>query len=437
MSLEISNKIGDLVKELNKLGRLKSDFDPSPLLELLEHPNAKVRGLAVKNLSKIPDKKLVKHYKKVLAEDESSFVRREAASALGRLRYEKNIPILIELLKDKDPNVILQAIRGLLVFKGDEQVDKKLKALRKHPNEIVSDLLKVEYGNNGGRKSDAPHSDSDPNLRNKIVLCDTRDLLKKVPKDSIHLTFTSPPYYNARDYSIYKSYEQYLSFLEEVFQQVFEATKEGRFFILNTSPVIVPRVGRKYASRRYPIPYDVHPLLIKMGWEFIDDIVWVKPEASAKNRNAGFLQHRKPLAYKPNSCTESLMVYRKKTSKLIDWNIKQYPDEIINASKVTDGYESSNIWKIDPVFDKTHSAVFPKELCNRVIDFYSYKGDLVFDPFAGSGTFGKAALEKDRRFLLAEQDEKYFERMKENLGQIHSTIEGEDPEFITLKELRI
>jgi len=41
-------------------------------------------------------------------------------------------------------------------------------------------------------------------------------------------------------------------------------------------------VTYSYASKRYPIPYDIHPLLIKMGWEFIDDIVWVKPEASVK-----------------------------------------------------------------------------------------------------------------------------------------------------------
>ena len=61
-----------------------------------------------------------------------------------------------------------------------------------------------------------------------------------------------------------------------------------------------------------------------MGWEFIDDIVWVKPEASVKNRNAGFLQHRKPLGYKPNAISEMIMVYRKKTDKLIDWNISQY-----------------------------------------------------------------------------------------------------------------
>ena len=49
-----------------------------------------------------------------------------------------------------------------------------------------------------------------------------------------------------------------------------------------------------------------------MGWEYIDDIIWLKPEASVKNRVGGFQQHRKPLGYKPNTVTEMIMVYRKK-----------------------------------------------------------------------------------------------------------------------------
>ncbi len=66
-----------------------------------------------------------------------------------------------------------------------------------------------------------------------------------------------------------------------------------------------------------------------------------------------------------------LMVYRKKTDKLMDWNLHQYDFETINKSKVYDDYETSNVWQIDPVFDKVHCAVFPIELCDRVIKFYS------------------------------------------------------------------
>jgi len=216
-----------------------------------------------------------------------------------------------------------------------------------------------------------------------------------------------------------------------VFQEVHRITKEGRFFILNTSPVIMPRVSRAHASKRYPIPFDIHPMLTSMGWEFIDDIVWMKPEASVKNRNGGFMQHRKPLGYKPNPITEYLMVYRKQTDKLLDWNMRQYDDATVEASKVTGEYESSNVWQIDPTFDKVHSAVFPLELCRRVIQYYSFVGDVVFDPFGGSGTLAKASLMLERHFFLTEQDPIYFERIKQNLSNLFW-----EARFMTAEEFR-
>lgn len=254
-----------------------------------------------------------------------------------------------------------------------------------------------------------------------------------MPNESIHLTFTSPPYYNARDYSIYVSYEAYLDFLTEVFKEIHRVTKEGRFFVVNTSPVIVPRVSRAHSSRRYPIPFDIHARMDAIGWEFVDDIVWAKPEASVKNRNAGFLQHRKPLGYKPNPVTEYLMVYRKKTFRLLDWNMRQYDEAAVRESLIQGEYESSNLWRIDPTFDRVHSAVFPTELCNRVISLYSYKGDLVFDPFGGSGTLGRAARNLGRYFFLTEREPDYVERMKRDLGE--TMFEHIQPtKFMTLDE---
>jgi DNA modification methylase len=130
---------------------------------------------------------------------------------------------------------------------------------------------------------------------------------------------------------------------------------------------------------------------------------------------AGFNMHRKPLAYKPNCVTETLMVYRKKTNKLIDWIFKQYPKQIINKSKVKDGYQTSNVWKIDPSSNKKHSAIFPVKLCDNVINYYSLAGDLVFDPFAGSGSVGESAIKNNRYFFLTEINKSYSELMKERL----------------------
>ncbi len=172
-----------------------------------------------------------------------------------------------------------------------------------------------------------------------------------------------------------------------------------------------------------------------MGWEYIDDIICLKPEASVKNRVGGFQQHRKPLAYKPNTVTEMIMVYRKKTPKLLDWNIRQYPYNIVKESKVADDFETTNVWKIDPVYSKNHSAVFPAELCQKVIQYYSFVGDLVFDPFGGSGTLGRTAKALNRRFFLTELNNDYFKYMK-------STIKGKslfnEPEikFLEIEEFK-
>jgi len=405
-----------VIYALEKLGRLKNGNSREPLLSLLNSPNEIVRVLAIKNLAKIGDTSLLSTFAKYAGSDESTQVRRESVSAIGRLRNEETIPILVKLLGDNDPKVVMQAIRGLLVFSRRNEVRKYLEKLVNHPNELIKEVINKELNNSRSLpKNKHKHDESPIMLKNMVIHGDVVEILRYVPDESIHLTFTSPPYYNARDYSIYQSYEEYLCFLEIVFREIHRITKEGRFFVLNTSPIIIPRISRAHASKRYPIPYDIHPLLIKMGWEFIDDIVWVKPEASVKNRNAGFLQHRKPLAYKPNPVTELLMVYRKKTDRLIDWNIKQYGLEKIKKSKVMEKYETTNIWRIDPTFDKVHSAVFPIELCYRVIKFYSFIGDLIFDPFAGSGTLGKAAIDLERFFLLTEKESKYIARIKEEL----------------------
>ena len=405
----------EIISKLKSLGKLDTQFeDEDILISLIRYGNKEIRYYAIINLAKIKNVKLLEIYVSALKSEETSRNRREIASAIGRMRSETAIPVLKRLLKDRDPNVVLQAIRGLLVFKDRKSVLNLLKELANHPIELVKKVIEVEFPKKA--KDLRNHSKVDARLINCVVNADTLEVMKEIKNESIHLTFTSPPYYNARDYSIYDSYDSYLKFLNKVFKQVYRITKEGRFFVLNTSPIIIPRVGRKYSSKRYPIPYDIHHYLIKMGWEFIDDIIWVKPEPSAKNRVAGFNQHRKPLAYKPNCISESVMVYRKQSDKLIDWNLKQYSEETIHDSKVKDGFETSNVWYIDPTFNKTHSAVFPKSLCDRVIKYYSLKGDLVFDPFAGSGSVAVSALQNDRHFLLTECDERYFKLMKEKLG---------------------
>jgi DNA modification methylase len=342
-------------------------------------------------------------------------LRREIVSAIGRQRKIENKSILFNFLQDSDPKVVCQAIRALLVFENNKEIETTLKPLLNHPNEMIRTVIYKEFFSSDPKqdKNRLAHTETYQFLKNTVVNADVLDALKFVPDESVHLTFTSPPYYNARDYSIYQSYQEYLEFLEKVFKETHRITKEGRFLIVNTSPIIIPRVSRSHSSRRYGIPFDLHHYVVENGWEFVDDIVWLKPEASVKNRIGGFMQHRKPLGYKPNAVTEYLMVYRKSTEKLLDWNMRNYDAETIATSKVIGDYESTNVWRIDPCFDKVHTAVFPIELCKRVIQYYSYRGDIVFDPFAGSGTVGRTAKSLGRHFFLTEQNAEYFEYMRQ------------------------
>lgn len=438
-------KLVDSVKDdkgivfiLENLGYLPDDFDDSWVKELLQSENEKIRLNAIKTIGKNKSTNNIIVLSNIAKKDKSTSIRREAVSSIGRMKCKRAIPDLIEMLSDTDPKILSQVIRGLLVFKGDQIIDSKLKLLVNHENETIQNLIRNEYfSENKILKDNYKHSKSYDYLKNTVVLGDVRDILELIPNEVFHLTFTSPPYYNARDYSIYPSYKAYLRLLEEVFKLTYKKTKEGRFLIVNTSPIIVPRISRQYSSKRYPIPFDIHHYLIDMGWEFIDDIIWAKPEASVKNRNAGFLQHRKPLAYKPNPRTEYLMVYRKQSEKLIDWNIRQYDFETIKESKIKDGFETSNIWELKPKFNKVHSAVFPYELCKRVIEYYSFKNDLVFDPFAGSGTFGKTARLLDRYFFLTEKEPEYFNYMKSSIRKGDSILfNKKESVFLDIKEFQ-
>lgn len=277
-------------------------------------------------------------------------------------------------------------------------------------------------------------------LANTIRLGDSEELLKEMPNECVDLVFTSPPYYNAKpEYAEYLSYEDYLLKMQKIIHECARVLNEGRFFVLNVSPVLQRRASRNEASKRIAVPFDFHRLFIEEGFEFVDDIIWVKPEGAgwATGRGRRFAADRNPLQYKPVPVTEYVLVYRKKTDKLIDWLIRKHPDQTALAeSKIEDGYDVTNIWKITPAHHKLHPAIFPMELAEKVIKYYSIKNDVVLDPFAGTGTTGKAAAKLDRRFALLEQDKDYMEIIKGSFQEArHLNIEWVNVDINPLNNL--
>jgi len=313
---------------------------------------------------------------------------------------------LIDNFKNKKGEIVIDAFSSLIL----ESKTTKKEVLESRLLGRTSGKKKIKITNNAPKIS---------TLRNTVGQGDSEQLLSETPAESVDLIFTSPPYFNVKpEYSDYITYEDYLLKMKKIIHQAHRVLNEGRFFVLNVSPVLIRRASRSQSSKRIAVPFDFHRIFIEENFEFMEDIIWVKPEGAgwATGRGRRFSADRNPLQYKAVPVTEYVLVYRKKTEKLIDWHIRKHPNqEIITKSKIKDGYEVTNVWKIHPAHNKNHPAVFPVELAEKVIRYYSFINDVVLDPFAGIGTVGKVACKLDRRFILFENNPKYIKVIKKNI----------------------
>ena len=339
-----------------------------------------------------------------------------ASISLGLPEWDDRLALWrVALLTDDDRSATV----------GEVQIDDR-GAIRRMPElKLVAERVhSAAAGRSNNKRHRSPAAKSRiyfPPTPNKVVLGDCRAVLAEFPPDSAQLVITSPPYYNAKpEYAEYLDYRAYLDFLGECFAACHQVLAEGRFLVVNISPVLVRRTSRNVASKRLPIPFDLHPILDSIGFEFIDDIIWRKPEGAGWHLGRGrrFAADRQPLQYKPVTVTEYILIYRKKTERLIDWNLRNHPDpDAVTGSLILGEYDRTNVWDITPSSRKSHPAVFPDELVSRVIRYYSFAGDCVLDPFAGAGTVGRVASAMGRRFILIDNQLAYFEAMRRELAQ--------------------
>ena len=364
----------------------------------------------IKKLGKEKSKKKLKKLIELYYITEKVELKREIVSSIGG-QNKTDIETVYNFIKDNvfEKNymdVIYQFYRIILYNYSDFRFMKLGEKVEKfYDNEVIYKMKKYKLEKKEIKKN---------KIIKKATLLegDSKKTLKKIKDVSIQLVFTSPPYYNAKEYSNYNSYKNYLEELKNIFLECCRILEEGRFIIVNVSPVITKRAGREFESVRYPIHFDLHKILIECGFYFIDEIIWIKPEPSVPNRNGGFIKTRKPLSYKPNCITESLLVYRKECNFLLDKNIEEYKNL---KPDFEEKIFTSNCWYIAPTYKKEHPAIFPDELCEKVLKYYSYPGDVVLDPFAGSGTFGKIALKNNRIPILCEKNVEYINYIKKNI----------------------
>lgn len=257
----------------------------------------------------------------------------------------------------------------------------------------------------------------------------TCETMPELAEDCVALTVTSPPYWNAIDYDIhandasqhyrtrayspeYTDYPHYLTWLVKVFVEVLRVTNPGGFCAVIIGTVLLD-------GRLYPVPFDLVTLLTQKGWLFHQDIIWHKCTAGVK-RAGVTIQKPYPGYYYPNIMNEYILIFRKPGPKIFTGRTvaekaaASYPINRLFTMDV-----ANNIWHIAPVPPShiEHPAPFPEEIPYRLITMYSYPGELVLDPFTGSGQTLKVAKALSRQFVGYEVIPQYVQLAKNRLDE--------------------
>jgi len=408
-------------------GRKRSGGSRYPISKVASHTVAREGNGRYADVGKrVPRVALTRRYGLLTAQE----ARTAATEWLARLGLQELVTFGLPEVDDRYHIWRVPLLKGGTVERVGEAVIDARSSLLLADRSTTKDVLEARLL---GKREAAQAGRYDrtviSSVRNAVICGDCEVALEDLPAESIDLVFTSPPYYNARpEYEDYLSYEQYLLKMRQVIHRCHRVLAEGRFFVLNVSPVLIRRTSRGESSKRVAVPFDFHRLFIEEGYDFVDDIIWEKPEGAgwATGRGRRFAADRTPLQYKPVPVTEYVLVYRKHTEKLLDWNIRQHHDhEAVRRSKITGSYERTNIWKISPAHSAIHPAVFPIELAQRVVAYYSFEHDAVLDPFAGIGTTGRAAMSLRRRFVLIENEPKYIDYIREHIVDWMGQAAGE------------
>jgi DNA modification methylase len=261
-----------------------------------------------------------------------------------------------------------------------------------------------------------------------IVLGDIRDRLDAVTPRSVALVVTSPPYYSGKEYEtsigeghVPASYGDYLAMLSGVFGACAEALEPGGRMAIN-----VANLGRKpYRSLSSDI---IRILQEDLKLLLRGEIIWQKAKGAAGNCAWGTYQ-------KPGD-----PVLRDLTERVIIASKGRFDRAVAPVARAALGLPSAatifrdefleatvDLWELSPESATRvgHPAPFPVELPQRLIDLYTYRGDLVLDPFMGSGTTAVAALRTERHFLGFETDPQYLAASLDRIDLERARIETE------------
>lgn len=228
----------------------------------------------------------------------------------------------------------------------------------------------------------------------RIVLGDAKEVLDLLPDASVHLAVTSPPYnvrIPYRGYSDDLPPEAYLAWLSEVWSSLYRVLVPGGRFVLNVAPTSIKDFR--------PIHHDLSRDLRGLGYIMRTEIIWYK---QTMGRRTAWGSWRSPSNPHIVPSWEYVLVFSKE-----QWRLDGDRDRIDISPKEFERF-SDGFWSIPPERRRNgHPAPFPEELVERLVKFYSYRGNVVVDMFGGTGTVAAVARRLGRHYLHIDSSEEY------------------------------
>lgn len=245
---------------------------------------------------------------------------------------------------------------------------------------------------------------ADPAVLDRIY-CKSSTQMDDIPDGSVHLMVTSPPYNVKKEYDDDLTLEEYRQLLRDVFAETYRKLAPGGRACVN-----VANIGRKpYIPLHAYIIQDMHAL----GFLMRGEIIWNKGASAGPSTAWGSWRSASNPVLR--DVHEYIMVFSKAEFS------RKRPAEKANTITRDDFLENTkSVWTFAPVSAKRigHPAPYPEELPARLIELYTFEGDVVLDPFNGSGTTCLAAKRRGRRYVGYDLDPEYVQLAEARLAEL-------------------
>lgn len=270
----------------------------------------------------------------------------------------------------------------------------------------------------------------------KIINGDSRKMAE-IPDNSVHLAITSPPYWQLKDYGtdnqigFHDSYENYINNLNLVWKECYRTLHNGCRLCVN--------IGDQFARAVYYGRYKVIPIreeIIKfcenIGFDYMGAVIWQKVTTS--NTTGGGVQMGS-YPYPRNGILkldyEFILIFKK-----LGESPKPTKEQKELSKMTAEEWNTffTGHWNFTGARQDGHIATFPEELPRRLIKMFSFHGETILDPFAGSGTTSLAAKNLERNSIGYEINPEFIRIIREKLEVRQKDLSGTTYEFIEQKD---